>query len=87
MNDINETLKRIEKFVLLQAKEALSVDDLILLTGFKRQTIYNLVSQKKIPCYKSHGLHFKKSEINEWLLSDKQKTDDEINQQALLTTL
>lgn len=87
MNDINETLKRIERFVLLQAKEALNVDDLSLLTGLKKQTIYNLVNQKKIPCYKSHGLHFKKSEINKWLLSDKQLTDEELNQKALLSTL
>lgn len=87
MNEIKESLSRIERIVLLQAKEALDVKDLSLLTGWSRQTIYNLVHQKKIPCYKGHGIHFRKSEINDWLLSNKQLTDDEVRQKATLQTL
>lgn len=39
------------------------------------QTIYGWTSQKKIPFHKaSGGLVFKKSEIDQWLISSKQET-------------
>ena len=85
--DIQNTLKKIEQYTLLQAKEVLDIDDLCLLYNWKKQTVYNMISKKEIPHYKSRGVRFKKSEINDWLLQNKQKTLAEITSQALLTTL
>ncbi len=89
MNEIIERLQRIENLTLLAAKEALNVEDVSLLTGLKKQTIYNLIHKREIPCYKPEGrtVRFRKSEINDWLLQNRQRTVAEIDAQASLHTV
>lgn len=44
-----------------------------------KQTVYGWVGQRAIPCRKKgKKLYFLKSEIDEWLKSDKMKTREEI---------
>jgi predicted DNA-binding transcriptional regulator AlpA len=83
---LKETLKKLEQYALLQAKEALDISDLSMLTGWSKKTIYNMIYKQQIPYYKNHGVRFKKSEINDWLLTNRHKTLDEINSIAMLMT-
>lgn len=61
--------------------ENLSIDDLVELTGYKKNTLYRLVHDKKIPYHKPlHGgrkLVFIRSEIEEWMKGKKSQTIDE----------
>ena len=48
-----------------------------------RQTIYGLVSAKKIPFHKFNGkLFFSRQEVDGWLATKRQKTQSEIDQAA-----
>ena len=50
----------------------------------KKQTVYEWVSKKTIPSHKTtKGLMFLQSEIDEWLKSGCQKTEEELTREAL----
>lgn len=86
--EIIKRLDQIQQLTLIAAKEVLDVAEVSLLTGKKIQTIYNLVHRREIPCYKpnAHTVRFKKSEINDWLLQNRQATNAEIDSIASLYT-
>ena len=68
-------------YAILQAKEALNMEEVVLLTGLSKRTIYKLVWAQKIPYYKDpigKMLHFKKSEIEGWLLHHRTPTAAEL---------
>ena len=52
MKTIDERLARIESLVLIGAKEVLTIDECAMYTGYSRNYIYRLTSQRAIPCYK-----------------------------------
>ena len=69
----------------VQQKIVLTVADLMLLTGWTRKTIYNKVSLRQIPHYKPNGcktVFFKTDEIMDYLLSNRQATEAELEQMA-----
>jgi len=71
---IEQRLERIEQFTLLAAKDVLTTDDVAAYTGLSKGYLYQLVSRRGIPHYKSEGgkyTYFKKSEINAWLLAHR----------------
>ena len=86
--EVIKRLERIESLTLLAAKEALSVEDVVLLTGYSKQTIYNMIHTQKIPCYRPEGrtVRFSKKEINAWLLQNPQRTKAETEAAASLHT-
>ena len=50
---------------------------------YKRSWIFQLVNMKQIPFHKrGHRLIFLKSELREWLLSNRVKTVDELKAEA-----
>ncbi len=61
--------------------ETLSIDDLVDLTGYKKNTLYRLVHDRKVPFRKPmHGgrkLVFIRSEIEEWMQGKKPQSIDE----------
>ena len=65
-------LNKVEK-LLTEQKTVLSFSEAAEYTGFSRSYLYKLTSAGIIPHYKPTGkmLYFKKSEIDEWLLSPK----------------
>lgn len=82
---IDERLERIERLTLLSAKEALNMDDAAAYTGLSKDHIYRLVSQKRIPYYKSDGgklTYFAKSELCAWLLKHRVSTVEEAQENA-----
>lgn len=69
----------------IQVKEVLNMGDVATLTGLSRSTIYKLVWAQKIPYYKDPAgkmLHFKKSEIEGWMLYHRTPTAAELAEQA-----
>lgn len=65
--------------------EFLSVDQLrdYLPSKPARQTVYGLVSAKKIPFHKFNGkLFFSRQEIDSWIGEKRQKTEAEIEEEA-----
>lgn len=83
-SEILKKLETIEYYSKLAAKTALSVSDVMLLTGLSRSCIYNMTHAKQIPFYKPNGkvLYFKRAEIEEWMLQNRQQTVDEAQQRA-----
>lgn len=73
------------QILLLYSKDVFTVEELGMYTGLKKSYIYKLVCLKKIPYYKGQGgkcVYFKKSEINDWMCSQRFKTVEEMQSEA-----
>lgn len=78
-----ERLERIERLILLSAKEALTVSEVALMLGISESRVRHLTSEKEIPYYKQgKNTYFKKSEVENWMLKDRIPTNDEIRSKA-----
>ncbi len=77
-------LNRIEKHIF-GLKAILNVEELSDYTGFKKSYIYKLVHNNSIPFSKPSGkiLFFERKKIDEWLLKNSHKSNDEIQQEAI----
>ena len=83
---IENTVRRVisatsTKPVAKPKSDTLSIDDLVDLTGYKKNTIYRLVHERKIPYRKPmHGgrkLVFLRPEIEDWMKGRKPQSADE----------
>lgn len=83
---ILEKLANLEKLSLLNSKRVLLMDDVALLTGLSKSRIYQLTCNHQIPFYKPscRALTFEKSEIEKWLLQNRQETIDESMHKTVL---
>lgn len=83
---IIERLTSIKQATLLQTKDVLTVEDVTLLTGIPKSTIYKMTSKGEIPYHKPSGtggkLYFNKREVNEFLLQHKRESRQEIEDEA-----
>ncbi len=77
-------LNRIEKHIF-GLKSILNVEELADYTGFKKSYIYKLVHENLIPFSKPNGkvLFFERKKIDEWLLQNPQKSQNEVANEAL----
>lgn len=84
MEEILAKLEAIERNTLLAAKNVLTIDDVVLLTGISKSSIYRLTSQNKIPHYKPNGgyIYFDRAEIEDWQKRNRVSTAEEINSDA-----
>ena len=80
MMSADERLARIERLILIQSKEALTVSEVALMLGLSESRVRHLTSEKELPNYKN--TYFKKSEIEKWMLSERVPTNSEIRSQA-----
>ena len=82
--ELTERLARIESLVVAGAKEVLTIDECAVFTGYLKDYLYRLTSQRRIPFYKPMGgaIYFRKSEIEDWLLQNRQSTEAEISSKA-----
>lgn len=82
---ILEKLNKLERLITDSTKEIFNIEDLINYTGFSRSYIYKLVHKNVIPYSKPNGkfLFFLKTEIDEWLLQNKNLSISQIEQKAL----
>ena len=70
--ELSKRLDRLERLALLGAKRVLTLDDLSLLTGKSKKTLYRKMNE--IPhYYGGNGLAFKREEIESWLCQVKCK--------------
>lgn len=86
---ILQELRDIKRYTLLQAKTVIDLDDACLLTGLSKSRLYALTSGGKIPYHKSPGgrnVYFDRKELDEWMLSRRFATDEELEQTALAYT-
>jgi len=63
----------------MQPRKALSVDEAAVFTGLKKNYIYKLIHQKKIPHYKPMGgrVFFKQDELENFLFRNRQAANYE----------
>lgn len=81
----DERLERIERLILISSKEALTVSEVALMLGLSESRVRHLTSEKELPYYKQgKNTYFKKSEVEEWMLSTRVPTNAEVN--AIATT-
>jgi excisionase family DNA binding protein len=83
-NRIEQKLERIEKLLLNSQKTVLSFNDLVEFTGLSQSYLYKLTSKGDIPFYRPNGkqLYFNKVEIEKWLLRNRAKTNEEIQNEV-----
>lgn len=86
MQSIEERLANIERKLDIQAQEAkniLTLEEVAEYTHLSKSYIYKLTSKGDIPYYKPNGkqLYFKRTEIDEWLLTNRNKTNQEIERE------
>ena len=66
------------------AKIPVSIKRISEVTNLATQTIYGLVSARKIPHFKQgKRLYFFEDDVIEWIKSGKRKTEDEIRTEAI----
>ena len=82
---IMEELAEIKTLTLLASKNVLTIDDVSLLTGVSRSTIYKMTSKKLLPHYKPNSklLFFNRKEIEEWAQQNRVMSQQEAEQKAL----
>ncbi|HAC22703.1 MAG TPA: DNA-binding protein [Porphyromonadaceae bacterium] len=82
--DIQSQLARIEMYSLLAAKNVLTLEDVVLLTGFSKSHLYKLTCKQEIPHYKPGGkqMYFDRVEIESWLKQNRVATIEEIDHKA-----
>lgn len=82
--ELTKRLARLESLLLTGTKEVLTLEECSIFTGYSKNHLYRLTSQRAIPFYKPMGgtIYFKKQEVEEWLLQNRQATEAEINSKA-----
>jgi len=82
-NNIEQRLDRIEKLLISQ-KTVLNFEELVEYTGLSQSYLYKLTSKGDIPFYRPNGkqLYFNKIEIDTWLLRNRSKTNEEIQNEV-----
>ena len=82
MQSIEERLTNLER-INQGAKTILTLEEVAKYTNYSKSYIYKLTSRREIPCYKPNGkqLYFKRTEIDEWLLTNRNKTNQEIERE------
>ena len=80
-----ERLAKIEQYALLAAKQVLTAEDVVLLTGLKKSYLYKLTALRQIPHYKPNGkcIFFDRSEIEQWQKQNRVATELECEQAAI----
>ena len=71
---IRDVLQESPSYLTSEKSETLTIEEVSVLTGYKKATLYKLPHERKIPFHKpAHGgrrIFFKRTEINQWLESN-----------------
>ena len=80
-------LDRLEVLTLLAAKSVLTLEEVCLLSGLSKSTLYKMTSTRQIPFYHSGDngkhLYFKKDEVENWLTRNRVSSQTEDEQRAV----
>jgi len=78
----DKRLENIEKLLSL-SKKVINIDELSILTGLSKSTIYKYTHTGKIPFYKkAKHLFFDRIEIENWLKSNRSISSAELENEA-----
>ncbi|WBV54142.1 helix-turn-helix domain-containing protein [Chryseobacterium gambrini] len=84
--EIAEIKSMVQNVRISEPKEKgipIGIEDVSRIIGKAKPTIYTLVRQRKIPCYKNgKKLYFFEEELLEWIAEGKRKTTSEIEIEA-----
>lgn len=84
MDQILKELAELKNLTLLAAKNTLTLEDVSLLYGYSKSTLYKMTSAKNIPHYrKGKVLFFDKAELDAWAKECRVNTQTEAEQAAL----
>jgi len=80
---IFQKLEEIANYQFLQ-KTVLSFDEACKYCGISKSKMYKHTSSNRIPFYKPEGklLYFKREELDQWLLRNRQSSMDELQREA-----
>ena len=86
-NDVFEKLKNIESMLQQQTllqKDVLNLTEAHAYLDISASRLYKLTSQKLIPhfCPQGKKLYFRREELDQWLLRNRQDSTDEIETKA-----
>lgn len=77
-------IEGLKSLMVLAAKSTLTLDDVSLLYGLSKSTIYKMTSSRTIPHYRRGKLlYFDKAELDQWAKACRINTQDEAEQQAI----
>lgn len=84
IHKMHQELRELKTSLSLQ-KTVLSLEEAARFTGISKSYLYKLTCSGGIPCYKPNGkrLYFKRSELEDWLLSNRKATTEEIEAEAV----
>ena len=85
MNQLDIILKRLDQIEsnLTSEKTIINIDEVCILTGITKSTMYKLTSTNQIPHYKKvKQLMFDKREVIDWIKEGRVKTLDEIHRSS-----
>lgn len=70
--------------LLIANKDVLTIDEVSAYTGLSKSYLYKLTSSNRIPFSKPFNklVYFNRKEIEEWLLQNRVKTNDEIEMET-----
>lgn len=58
--------------------DIIGIDEAVILTGYKKSTLYQKTSRRTIPFHKRNNkVVFKRSELEAWMLENRQETIEE----------
>ena len=66
---MEEKIDKILMYSLLAAKNVLNIDDVAVLTGLSKSTLYKMTCAKEIPFYRPNGkmIFFDRKEVEQWM--------------------
>lgn len=79
-----DELKKLINEQNIQLKEVLTFDEAALYLNISKSHLYKMTSTGTLTCYKPNGkrIYFKRKELDEWLVSKKQFSIEEIESKA-----
>lgn len=82
---LESKIERDLKFLVIQKKEILTIDDVALILNVSTSQIYKLTMMGEIKFYKPHGkkIYFRRSDVDEWVFKDQEINEaKELDDQA-----
>ena len=81
---ILQEIEGLKSLMVLAAKSTLTLDDVCLLYGLSKSTVYKMTSGRTIPHYrKGKLLFFDKTELDQWAKANRVNTQQESEQAAI----
>jgi excisionase family DNA binding protein len=82
--ELKQLADQVSANIINCTKEVLTSEEAARYLGISKSYLYKLTMQQKIPHYKPLGkmCYFNRSELEQWLQSNRIATEDEISQKA-----